>query len=140
MAAGRRSIRRLRSLTGATPIDERAEEELRLPAHEAIHESSLEQFGRTNLIAEVARRRNAFTRCQTLAERFNIHTPAVDLGPHVSPQGFPFFADSGSVDSFRTAVTRAKLGEVVSWPSLPSATTLSPTSKLRNVCLVNFLQ
>ena len=140
MAAGRRSIRRLRSLTGATPIDERAEEELRLPAHEAIHESSLEQFGRTNLIAEVARRRNAFTRCQTLAERFNIHTPAVDLGPHVSPQGFPFFADSGSVDSFRTAVTRAKLGEVVSWPSLPTATMLSPTSKLRNVCLVNFIQ
>ena len=140
MSAGRRSIRRLRSLTGAGPINERAQEEWQLPAHEAIHQSSLERFGRTNLIAEVVRRRNAFTTCQTLAERFDIRTPAVDLGPHVSPQGFPFFADSGNIDSFRSAVTRAKIGEVVSWPSLPSATTLSPTSKLRSVCLVNFLQ
>ena len=140
MTAGRRSIRRLRSLTGATSINERAEEEWQLPAHEAIHRSSLKQFGRTNLIAEVARRRNAFATCQTLAERFDIRMPTIDFGPHVSPQGFPFFADSGNLDSFRAAVTRAKIGEVVSWPSLPSATTLSPISKLRNMCLVNFLQ
>jgi hypothetical protein len=140
MTAGRRSIRRLRSLTGARPINERAQEEWQLPAHEAIHQSSLERFERTNLIAEVSRRRNAFATCQTLAERFDIGMPTIDFGPHVSPQGFPFFADSGNIDSFRTAVTRAKIGEVVSWPSLPSATTLSPTSKLRSVYLVNFLQ
>jgi hypothetical protein len=140
MTVGRRSIRRLRSLTGAKAINERAQEEWQLPAHEAIHQSSLERFERTNLVAEVSRRRNAFTTCQTLAERFSIRMPTIDFGPHVSPQGFPFFADSGNVESFRTAVTRAKIGEVVSWPSLPSATTLSPSSKLRSVCLVNFLQ
>jgi hypothetical protein len=140
MTVGRRSIRRLRSLTGVGPVNERAQEEWQLPAHEAIHQSSLEQFERTNLMAEVARRQNVFVACQTLAERFNILTPTVEFGTHISPQGFPFFTNSGNVNSFRTAVTRAKLGEVVSWPTLPSTTTLSPTSKLHSVCLVNFLR
>ncbi len=140
MGIARTNVRRLRRLTGAASIDERAQEEWQLPEHEAVHQSSLERFQRTDLLAEVVRRRNTFETCQTLAQRFNIQTPTTQLAPHVSPQGFPFFAGSGETDAFRAAITQSKLGEVVGWPSLPSATMLGISSKLRTIQLVNFLR
>ena len=140
MGMARTNVRRLRRLTGAASIDERTQEEWHLPEHEAVHQSSLERFERTDLLAEVVRRRNTFETCHMLAQCFNIQTPISRLPPHVSPQGFPFFARSGETDAFRAAINQSKLGEVVGWPSLPSATVLDASSKLRTIQLVNFLR
>jgi hypothetical protein len=56
-----------------------------------------------------------------------------------SPQGFPFFGDAGNQAAFTRRVSRGRLGEIITWPSLPTHTTLPTHSRLRTLRLVNFL-
>jgi hypothetical protein len=57
----------------------------------------------------------------------------------VSPQGFPFFGDSGDIAAFAKTVRRERLGETIAWPALPKRSSLPATSRLRSLRLVNFL-
>jgi hypothetical protein len=56
-----------------------------------------------------------------------------------SPQGFPFYVHQGAVEKFMSSIARNRLGEIVTWPSLPSRSLIPIASPLRNLHLVNFL-
>ena len=139
MGLGRQTVRSLRRLRGNPPVDERPSEEWELPPHRAIHRRSLELISRVNQDSEVQRRRELFTRCISAAQTLSIETPTPELSTGVSPQGFPFFGDSGDVAAFTRLVRRDRLGETITWPALPNRSPLPATSRLRTLRLVNFL-
>ncbi|MEY4400683.1 MAG: hypothetical protein RL072_548 [Actinomycetota bacterium] len=139
MGLGRRTVRSLRRLRGNPPVDERPSEEWELPLHRAIHRRSLDLISRVNQNSEIQRRRELFTRCMSAAQRLSIETPTPELSTGVSPQGFPFFGDSGDVAAFIKLVRRERLGETIAWPALPNRSPLPATSRLRTLRLVNFL-
>lgn len=139
MGLGRQAVRSLRRLQGRPPVDDRPTEEWELPAHRAIHRTSLELISRVDHAAEVKRRRELFARCLAAAQRLGVETPTPKLVPGVSPQGFPYFGDTGDIAAFVNLVRRKRLGEAIAWPALPQRSTLAPSSRLRTVHLVNFL-
>jgi hypothetical protein len=139
MDLGRQAVRSLRRIRGKAPVDDRATEEWELPTHRAIHRTSLELISRVDHEVEVQRRRELFARCVSAAQRLGVETPTTKLAPGVSPQGFPYFGDTGDVTAFLDVVRRERFGEAISWPSLPQRSTLAPSSRLRTLHLVNFL-
>jgi len=139
MGLGRQIVRSLRRLRGVPPIDERPNEEWELPSHRAIHQRSLELISRLDLDAEVRRRRERFAQCLAAAQRAGVETPTPVLTAGVSPQGFPFFGDSGDIAAFERTVRRERLGETIAWPALPMRSPLGEASRLRTLRLVNFL-
>ena len=139
MGLGRQTVRSLRRLRGEPPIDERPSEEWELPSHRAMHRRSLELVSRVDQEAEVRRRRELFAQCFSAAQRAGVETPTPDLPTGVSPQGFPFFGDSGDIAAFAKTVRRERLGETIAWPALPKRSSLPATSRLRSLRLVNFL-
>jgi len=140
MAASRRGVRMLRRLRGQPAISENPAEEWRLPHHRAIHEASLELVEGVDQTTEVQRRRRLFERCLSVARRYDIDTPTPSLPNGVSPQGFAFFTDVGNSDEFERTMRRQRLGEVMTWPALSARSPLPPTSRLRTLHLVNFLE
>lgn len=140
MAISRQLVRQSRRLRGSSAISDLPEDEFVLPATQAIHSTSLSMYERVNRATEVARRRHAYQACSDIAQQCHVESPIAGLGPNVSPQGFPFFTDTGDLAMFQRTITRCELGEIVSWPSLPTNSTLSATSRLRSIHLVNFLQ
>jgi hypothetical protein len=139
MELGRRTVRVLRQVRGRPPVEERANEEWELPNHVAIHQTSLELIAKVDRITEIHRRRDRFVQCLSAAQRLGLETPTPVLMAGVSPQGFPFFGDSGNVTKFQRLVQRHRLGETISWPALPERSPLAPESRLRKLQLVNFL-
>jgi hypothetical protein len=139
MGLGRRVVRSLRRLQGRPSVDDRPTEEWELPALRAIHRTSLELISRVDHAAEVRRRRELFARCLTAAQRLGVETPTPKLTSGVSPQGFPYFGDTGDIAAFVNLVQRERLGEAITWPALPERSTLAPSSRLRTLHLVNFL-
>ena len=140
MGRARSTLRAMRTLLGRPPIDLHPEDEFELPNTRAIHSSSLTQMSSTNTHLERHRRRQAFQQCQELAAAFGLHHPRLQLTPGTCPLGFPFFVHQGDVQGFQKSVTRNKLGEIVTWPSLPSQSSVPITSPLRDLRLVNFLR
>jgi len=139
MSLGRRAVRTLRRLGGKASVNEHLNEEWELPAHRAIHQMSLELISRVDTAAEIRRRRELFERCLAAAAQLQVDTPTPVLAPGVSPQGFPFFGDSGDVATLVKLVRRKRLGETIPWPALPKRSPLPEHSRLRTLQLVNFL-
>jgi len=139
MPLARGAVRLLRRLGGKPPVDLHTADEWDLPTNRSPHQYSLKLMGGVDQGAEVARRRAHYQRCEALAAAYDIACPFASLPPNVSPQGFPFFWHPGKVEAFCAAVQRARLGEVIAWPSLPSRTSLAEDSRLRSLHLVNFL-
>jgi hypothetical protein len=139
MSIARKTIRGARLLGGKPAIDLRPEEENELPTNRAIHKSSLAMMSRCDRFGERQRRQQAFRQCHEFAITLGIQSPRLQLTPEVSPQGFPFFVHQGDSEAFRRSILRQKLGEIVSWPSLPKESDIPTMSPLRNLRLVNFL-
>ena len=139
MNTSRSILRSARSFLGRPPIDPRSSEEFELPVARAIHKSSLARMSSTSPDVERHRRQEAFRQCQEFAANFNIKFPRLKLTAGTSPQGFPFYAHHGAVERFTSSIARNRLGEIVTWPSLPSRSSIPISSPLRNLRLVNFL-
>jgi hypothetical protein len=140
LMAGSRSVVRLaRTLIGRSAVHDDPRDERVLPVHRAIHRESLTRIERVDKSAEVRRRRELFERCAAVAVALGVETPTPHLPPFTSPQGYPCFGDAGEHASFVRRVSRERLGEIITWPSLPTHTTLPPHSRLRTLRLVNFL-
>ena len=92
-----------------------------------------------DILNERQRRREAFQHCRELATVFGLRTPRLHFISGISPQGFPFFVDAGDIRQFQHTVNKRKLGEIVTWPSLPSSSAIPKASPLRQLHLVNFL-
>ncbi len=135
----RDAVRSARKAQGKPSISDNANDEFCLPHEIAVHEYSLRQFGKVDHESEILRRRGLFIKCQELASRYEVHGVFSSLPTGTVPQGYPFYADSGDIDTFIRALRYRCWGEVMSWPALPSSSTLSPASRLRSIRLVNFL-
>jgi hypothetical protein len=96
-------------------------------------------MARVDRPAEVRRRRELFAKCSAAAVELGINSPTPRLSRFTSPQGFPYFGDAGDQAAFVRRVYRERLGEIITWPSLPTHTTLPLHSRLRTLRLVNFL-
>lgn len=139
MPLARGAVRQFRRLGGKPSVDLHTADEWDLPTNRNPHQYSLQLMGEVDEGAEVARRRAHYQRCEALAAAHDIAHPFASLPPNVSPQGFPFFWNPERAETFCAAVQRARLGEVIAWPSLPSRTSLAEDSRLRSLHLVNFL-
>jgi hypothetical protein len=139
MAGSRSAIRLVRTLSGRTAVHEDPRDERVLPEHRAIHRESLAMMARVDRPAEVRRRRELFAKCSAAAVELGINSPTPRLSRFTSPQGFPYFGDAGDQAAFVRRVYRERLGEIITWPSLPTHTTLPLHSRLRTLRLVNFL-
>jgi hypothetical protein len=139
MAGSRSAVRLARTLIGRSAIHDDPRDERVLPEHRAIHRESLARMERVDQPAEIRRRRELFERCAAVAVALGIESPTPNLAPLTSPQGYPYFGDAGDHASFARRVSRERLGEIITWPSLPTHTTLPPHSRLRTLRLVNFL-
>jgi hypothetical protein len=139
MAGSRSAVRLARTLIGRTAIHDDPRDEQVLPGHRAIHLESLAMMEQVDRTSEVRRRRELFERCAAVAAALGIKSPTPDLAPLTSPQGYPYFGDAGDHASFARRVSRERLGEIITWPSLPTHTTLPRGSRLRTLRLVNFL-
>jgi len=139
MAGSRSAVRRVRTLGGQAAVHDDPRDERVLPEHRAIHRESLAMMALVDQPAEVRRRREVFAICSAAAVELGIDSPTSQLAPFTSPQGFPFFGDTGDQAAFARRVSRERLGEIITWPSLPTHTTLPPHSRLRTLRLVNFL-
>ena len=139
MSTSRGILRSVRSFLGRPPIDPRPSEEFELPVARAIHKSSLARMSSTDSDVERHRRQQAFQQCQEFAAAFDLKFPRLTLTTGTSPQGFPFYVSQGAVEKFMSSIARKRLGEIVTWPSLPSQSSIPISSPLRNLHLVNFL-
>jgi hypothetical protein len=139
MSIARNALRTLRTLVGKPPINLHHLDETELPYNRAIHLSSLTMMSQFDTLNERQRRREAFQHCRELATVFGLRTPRLHFISGISPQGFPFFVDTGDIRQFQHMVNKRKLGEVVTWPSLPSSSAIPKASPLRQLHLVNFL-
>jgi hypothetical protein len=139
MAFSRSAVRLVRTLGGQSALHDDPRDERVLPAHQAIHRESLAMMAQVDRPAEVRRRRELFAKCSATAVELGIDSPTPHLAPFTSPQGFPYFGDAGDQAAFTRCISREWLGEIITWPSLPTHTTLPPHSRLRTLRLVNFL-
>lgn len=139
MNIARNTLRTSRALAGKPPINLHHRDETELPYNRAIHLSSLTMMSQFDILNERQRRRETFQRCQELATKFGLRTPGFHLISGTSPQGFPFFVDTGDIRQFQHFVSKQRLGEIVTWPSLPSNSSIPKASPLRQLHLVNFL-
>jgi hypothetical protein len=139
MAGSRSVVRLVRALSGRAAVHDDPRDEYVLPEHRAIHRESLAIMARVDRPAEVRRRRELFAQCSAAAVALGIDSPTPHLAPFTSPQGFPYFGDAGNQAAFTRRVSRGRLGEIITWPSLPTHTTLPMHSRLRTLRLVNFL-
>jgi len=139
MAGARHIVRSARRLTGQAAVSEDERDEWQLPTQRAPHRTSLEMMSRLDIPAEVRRRRELFARCANAAVETGVVSPTPSLDINVSPQGFAFFGDIGDVKTFSQRVVRERLGEIITWPSLPERSPLPAQSRLRTLRLVNFL-
>lgn len=139
MSIARSTVRVLRRTRGQSAVDEHPTDEWELPSVCSPHRESLRIIEQVDHVEEVIRRRELFLRCSGFADEFAIERPFMELPLQVSPQGFPFFGDSAHVRSFCKAMRRNRCGEIITWPALPSRSTLPTDSRLRTLHLVNFL-
>ena len=139
MAGSRSAVRLVRALGGRAVVHDDPRDEHVLPEYRAIHRESLAMMSQIYRPAEVRRRRELFAQCSAAAVALGIDSPTPHLAPFTSPQGFPYFGDAGNQAAFTRHVSRGRLGEVITWPSLPTHTTLPTHSRLRTLRLVNFL-
>jgi len=139
MAGSRSAIRLVRALSGRAAVHDDPRDELVLPEHRAIHSESLAMMAQVDRPDEVRRRRELFAQCSAAAVALGIDSPTPQLAPFTSPQGFPYFSDTGDQAAFARRVFRGRLGEIITWPSLPTHTKLPTHSRLRTLRLVNFL-
>ncbi len=130
---GRRSIRR-------PAIAENPAEEFQLPHLRAIHASSLAIMNQVDRTEEILRRRTLFKTVGELAAEHNVKPVFTNLPSGVSPQGFAYYSSSGNVRRFHRQIQRQRLGEAMSWPSLPRHTCITPESRLLTLKIVNFVQ
>jgi hypothetical protein len=135
----RSSVRALRGLASRPVLDLRPEDEFTLPAQVPIHQRSLDYFRRCDPEREITRRRNLYLRCEQLAVMRGVQPVFPELPKGVSPQGFPYYRDSGDASAFERTATRRRLGEPMSWPTLPSISPLAHDSPLSDIQVVNFL-
>lgn len=140
LPTARKYVRFVRRLSGRPPIDPHVEDEFKLPQHRALHQSSFTMMNAIKIEEERHRRRSSFQACQLLADEYGVRTPHLAMTDGVCPMGFPYFPNSSRDEAFRRAIRRQRLGEIITWPSLPATSTLSSTSILRELHLVNFLQ
>jgi len=139
MAVSRSAVRLVRTLGGRSAVHDDPRDERVLPEHRAIHRESLAMMAQVDRPAEVRRRRELFAKCSALAVELGLDSPTPHLAPFTSPQGFPYFGDAGDQAAFTRCISRERLGEIITWPSLPTHTALPPHSRLRTLRLVNFL-
>lgn len=130
---GRRSIRR-------PAIAENPAEEFQLPHLRAMHASSLAIMTQVDRTEEISRRRTLFKTVAELAAEHNIEPVFTNLPSGVSPQGFAYYSGAGNVRRFHRQIQRQRLGEAMSWPSLPRHTCITPESRLLTLKIVNFIQ
>jgi len=130
-----RVARKLR--TGSTlPLsDDRSETELPEVVH--ISHTALKILEKLDRDREVARRRSLFQEFSAFASNIGVQAVFDELPAGCAPYGFPFFAQSpiSSLERF----ARRQHCEVISWPDLPRAISVSTDHYYRNVHVINFL-
>lgn len=132
-------VRPLRQIARGSRIPEHVEDEFVLPTTRAIHAISLSMANDCDAEREIRRRRTTYATCQELALQCDLQPLFDELPAYVCPQGFAYLESGDRTRSFDQLVSRRRLGEPMSWPTLPSRSPLERDSKLRNLRLINFL-
>lgn len=131
---------RVRRARRRSPTLDDSIQEFELPAEIAPYTVSVEMFHAVNAEREVTRRRILFQNVNELAESLGVTRVFPALPSGASPQGFPYFSDSGPSLIFEREIQERRMGSVSRWPSLATRSQISQDSPLRKIKIVNFLQ
>ena len=133
------TIRMMRLIATGSRLPKSAQEsENELPTPVAPHRSVNELIGSLQPKGEVERRQNLFAEVHKRVKGLDVEVIFTDMHPGVSPYGFAFIGDSDSVNSVRNKL-RGLSVEVIHWPDLPDAVSVSEDHFYRNIWVVNFL-
>lgn len=115
--------------------DDRSETEL--PKDVYMSRLASKILGNVDRDREVERRRRLFREFLSFASDHNVRSVFNELPAGCAPYGFPFFAES-SIPSLEQFARRQHC-EVIRWPDLPRAVSVSADHYYRLVHVVNFL-
>lgn len=135
LRAIRRAVRKARTGSTLPRSDERSETELPHDVH--MSRVALRILESINEDQEIQRRRQLFRDFSDFASSNGVEAVFGELPPGCAPYGFPFFARTPLPALERFA--RHHHCEVISWPDLPGAISVSADHFYRQVRVVNFL-
>ena len=125
-----------RLLTGSSLPTSSTDSEITLPCPTAVSEYSLQRLHEVEFDKEVIRRRNLYTYFESNF-RDEYGQPVFPCLPkNCSPYGFPFYSDHIPRQFIRIAARRHC--EIISWPDLPEAVSVSNEHVYRRLRVVNF--